>query len=423
MNIDEQQRSPYRSDAILSEIFVREGETVAWGDGLARLSTPAGLVPIFSTHAGRVSWMRRTGELVSPNSVLCRVTETDHAPARTESLKSLQPILSPRAVLIVVYFGSLPHWFPLFVRQCANNAWLTVKLVTDVREFPVPCPSNLQMVDSSLSHVAERLKALTGLRVALDRAYKLCDIRPLYAELFAELVEGFDWWGWGDLDVLYGDLSEALWPGLVGPYAMVMTQGSLCLNRNTPFLKQLYKTRLPGAPYFEDVVTDPISRVFDETPGFKRFAAHYNLPVYRPPALADIDAVKSRFTIGSKYSREVDYDAQWFVCRAGRIYREAWHEGQFLRREFGYIHLQKRKFAPLTAEVLNAPAFAIIPDRFVAIDDEIPSPEMMRRSNRHSPISDIAYNFGGPLRRVRRVLRESSLRLRHALLQPYKRTR
>jgi hypothetical protein len=66
-----------------------------------------------------------------------------------------------------------------------------------------------------------RLEAVTGLGLNLSNPYKLCDYKPLYARIFSELVAPYDYWGWGDLDVLYGDIRPCIslklrwhqWPG------------------------------------------------------------------------------------------------------------------------------------------------------------------------------------------------------------------
>ena len=151
-------------------------------------------------------------------------------------------------------------------------------------------------------------------------------------------------------------------------------------------------------------------RGFDETHGYKAIAAHFNVPVFRTAAIADIDAARYRMEIGSRYSCEVDYEAQLFVFRKGQLYREAWHEGRFLRREFAYIHLQKRKYAAPSREVLEADALAIGPAGFVPIETEQPSPELMRKINPSRPLKDLKFRLAGPWRRWQRKRNEALLR-------------
>ena len=38
--------------------------------------------------------------------------------------------------------------------------------------------------------------------------YKLCDLRVIYGEMFREELRDYDYWGWGDLDVMYGNFEN-----------------------------------------------------------------------------------------------------------------------------------------------------------------------------------------------------------------------
>lgn len=40
--------------------------------------------------------------------------------------------------------------------------------------------------------------------------YKLCDFRFAFGDIYRECAEGYDYWGFGDVDVIYGDLREFL---------------------------------------------------------------------------------------------------------------------------------------------------------------------------------------------------------------------
>ena len=41
-------------------------------------------------------------------------------------------------------------------------------------------------------------------------AYKLCDCRPFYGIIHKDELIGYDYWGWADIDLIYGDLSYML---------------------------------------------------------------------------------------------------------------------------------------------------------------------------------------------------------------------
>ena len=69
----------------------------------------------------------------------------------------------------------------------------------------------------------------------LRSGYKVCDFRPLIAELFPELISNYQYWGFGDFDVLCGDILSVVgdklgkfdyvstgWEGESGPLAFLL---------------------------------------------------------------------------------------------------------------------------------------------------------------------------------------------------------
>ena len=42
--------------------------------------------------------------------------------------------------------------------------------------------------------------------ITLHTPYKLCDYKPAYGEIFAPELSGYDFWGYGDMDLVFGDL-------------------------------------------------------------------------------------------------------------------------------------------------------------------------------------------------------------------------
>lgn len=42
--------------------------------------------------------------------------------------------------------------------------------------------------------------------VNIGYPYKLCDFKPAYGFLFPEIIKRYDFWGHGDIDVVYGNI-------------------------------------------------------------------------------------------------------------------------------------------------------------------------------------------------------------------------
>lgn len=85
----------------------------------------------------------------------------------------------------------------------------------------------------------------TRLRAAPD-AYKIIDFKPLTAALFPELVQGYEWWGHADNDMLLGSIHSQVLPFL-DDYDVISgigdhpTWGPFTLFRNHDVINTLYR--------------------------------------------------------------------------------------------------------------------------------------------------------------------------------------
>ena len=112
-------------------------------------------------------------------------------------------------VVMTVYFGPLPPWLPLTLHSMAANAPVDFVIVGDATPPPL-LPPNVRFETIGYEAMQARLSQLTGRHVSYTNTYKANDIKPLLPELYPEAVRGYEWWGWADLDVVFGDLLKFL---------------------------------------------------------------------------------------------------------------------------------------------------------------------------------------------------------------------
>jgi hypothetical protein len=85
-----------------------------------------------------------------------------------------------------------------------------------------------------------------GFEVRPSAPYKLCDFKPAYGHLFEEFLTGWDYWGYIDLDVIYGDIRRFLSLARLEAYDVFTARkeylvGHFTLFRNTPRITRLYQ--------------------------------------------------------------------------------------------------------------------------------------------------------------------------------------
>ena len=117
----------------------------------------------------------------------------------------------------------------------AFNANIDFVIVTDL-ECPSPLPANVRLVGIKLDEITDRLSKIVGAPLRLERLHIICDYRPFYALLFPELVTGYDYWGYCDMDLIFGDLTPLIEATRLGCWDFISpwhyTAGHCSLLRN-----------------------------------------------------------------------------------------------------------------------------------------------------------------------------------------------
>lgn len=137
------------------------------------------------------------------------------------SKKSHMGIFQPSKIyLIICYYGTFPNYFQLYLNSLGQNDLLTVVLVTDIELSSYKLPINLIHIMMPISEVKQRASRFLKreypdkfMNVNLDLIttnYKLVDFKIVFPLLFREFIPATpnDFVGWGDCDLIYGDLSN-----------------------------------------------------------------------------------------------------------------------------------------------------------------------------------------------------------------------
>ncbi len=171
-----------------------------------------------------------------------------------------------RVALIIPYFGTLPEWFPYFVKSASSSPILDVLLFTDC-PVEIALPENITVIPFSLSSFNRLASQKLSISISITNPYKLCDFKPAFGDIFEDYICGFEFWGFGDVDLVYGDVAAFLEPLLQGndviSFCKGWVSGSLCVLRNSPKVNALYKR----SPDWERVFMNPANELFDEMGG------------------------------------------------------------------------------------------------------------------------------------------------------------
>lgn len=111
-----------------------------------------------------------------------------------------------KVLIISPYFGKLPTWYGLFMMTLERNPDFTWLLVTDT-EIPSPRPPNLLAQSMTLPELNALCQQKLGFDPAISNGYKVCELKPAFGKIFEESLRGYTHWGYGDCDVLFGEIA------------------------------------------------------------------------------------------------------------------------------------------------------------------------------------------------------------------------
>ncbi|TVP45074.1 MAG: hypothetical protein EA350_10220 [Gemmatimonadales bacterium] len=113
-------------------------------------------------------------------------------------------------VMLMPYFGRWPEWIDIYLETCRWNPAISFEFFTDCGPLSCPPPPNVRMHRMTLDEFNRRFRACFPEHAGASTPYKLCDLRPAYGAMFPDLIEGSPFFGWGDLDVVYGGLAASI---------------------------------------------------------------------------------------------------------------------------------------------------------------------------------------------------------------------
>lgn len=272
-----------------------------------------------------------------------------------------------KTILIIPYFGMLPKWFDLWLLSCEYNKnfeWLII--TNDKTKYTLP--SNVEIIYMELEDLKEMFEDKLKMKISLEKPYKVCDFRPAFGFLFEDYIKDYDYWGYTDLDVIYGDIDNFINLDELKEYKKILNRGHFSLYLNEEKINQLFRYEY-GNISFKKVFTSPESYIFDEWNGIYKIFKANGITQYHKEIIADINPNVVRFETTYGINRK----KQAFIWDKGKIYRIYDDNGVIKRQEYAYIHFQKRKFKDfLSLKELNGSLkFLIGPSGFKIIDNQI----------------------------------------------------
>lgn len=265
------------------------------------------------------------------------------------------------AAIIVPYFGTFPNYFSFWLDSVSLNDHIDFIIITDISTSEFKIPQNVRVLSMNFHELVKKIQSNYPFTISCSSPYKLCDFRPAYGEIFRDLLEGYEYWGYCDTDVIFGDLKAFIDIDRLNCPDKILSNGHLTLIRNSGVLNNYYM-RSKGLEYltYKYVFSSRYSCHFDEGEGIGKLMDRGKARVYKYECFLDLKYDKRNF-----YD-QLGVNLLYVEFKEGKLFA-VYHDKEV---EIAYAHFQKRKLT-VDKSIENTSNYRIYPNLIVDVGKEI----------------------------------------------------
>lgn len=168
--------------------------------------------------------------------------------------------------LIMPYFGKWPVWAELFFQSCQYNSSIDFLFFSDCEPpvFAKKSP-NIFFFQTTFKDYCQNTSKKLGVKFSPGAPLKLCDLRPFYGFIHEEQLKKYDFWGYGDVDIVWGNIRKIYSDELLSRYDVLSTHsdrisGHFALFKNNEKnRKQAFRCR-----HWKEILSNEKNLIFDE---------------------------------------------------------------------------------------------------------------------------------------------------------------
>lgn len=253
-------------------------------------------------------------------------------------------ILSP-------YFGHLPNTFLFTLKTMANNKFIKWYIISDDETYnhEINKTPNVESITMSFDEIKALIKNKIGTN--LETPYKLCDYKPLYGVIFEEILDNCDYWGYCDLDMVFGDLQKFLTDKLLNTYDKILDLGHLSLYKNLKDINNSYKDLQNYGLSYQNILNTNKIYILDETCGdhisINEILENKGYKIYRNRTdFADIKSTYKNLHIVNSNNKKYDYihynGKNLLIKNLKNKYNQEYIYAHFQKRQFKHIETNKK---------------------------------------------------------------------------------
>lgn len=246
---------------------------------------------------------------------------------------------------IIPYFGHFNNYFPIWLNSCAHNPTINWIIFTDNKD-KYDYPNNVKVINLTFDQLKKYFQSFYDFSISLEKPYKLCDFRPAYGEIFYEYIKDYDFWGYCDTDLIWGDLRKFFTEDTLEKYDKIGNRGHCCILRNNDKIRKTYRYESSHLVTYKNAFTSNLAFCFDEEKAFGRYCKENGIKTFDNFTFFDVDFRHDDYRVPLYEQEQFDvYAHNVFEYDNGHLFLLSVNvEGaELLKKEISYAHFQKRK--------------------------------------------------------------------------------
>lgn len=194
-----------------------------------------------------------------------------------------------KIAILICFLGKLPWYFNYFIHSCKYNPTVDFYVFSDDLTYNKVLPENVKLIYKTIDEINEIASQKLGFSTNIKYPYKLCDFKPTYGILFSDIIKNYDFWGHGDIDVIFGDIRSFITNEILAEHDLICVRhdfltGYFLLFRNNEKMNSLYTK----SKDYKKVLQNESHYCFDET-NFEWEAFEAGLPL--PEIKSEIESM------------------------------------------------------------------------------------------------------------------------------------
>lgn len=263
-------------------------------------------------------------------------------------------------IVIFPYFGKLPPQYKMWRASALYNTDVDFLFFTDCN---VESAKNIMVHKMTFADFKQMVQSKFDFPIVLDRPYKICDYRPAFAYALSDYIRGYDFWGWGDLDVVYGNIRHFITEEVLSHYKMISGWGHFTLYHNDEDTNTFFMKPIDGYKDYKEVFTQPSSLYFDEY-NYKGFGDKW---VQCRPKDCWLEWYFDNLSRPKEAYHFCSLNRGWkqviFEHIDNKLYIIRFNNGQIEKKESLYAHFQHRGY--MKDRVVNYNHFLVTPKAII----------------------------------------------------------